>query len=58
MALRRMRVGQRCEITIPHLFAYGTRGLPPDVPPRATIIVDAELLELKRGYFVFKASPR
>jgi len=46
VAVQHMSVGQVCEVTIPSLYAYGTTGCPPQVPPRAVLIYKIELLRL------------
>merc|ERR1719264_169917 len=39
-----MKVGERAELTCPYDYAYGEKGFPGVIPPKATLIFDVELL--------------
>jgi FKBP-type peptidyl-prolyl cis-trans isomerase/DinB superfamily len=42
-----MRVGGKRRVFLPYQLAYGVRGNPPGVPPRAELIFDIELLSVE-----------
>lgn len=47
-ALRRMRKGDKWLLIVPFELGYGTRGNPPKIPKRATLIFEMELLDFAK----------
>lgn len=45
LAVPTMQVGERAEVECVALYAYGSEGHPPAIPPGATLVFDMELLE-------------
>jgi FKBP-type peptidyl-prolyl cis-trans isomerase len=44
IALSRMRVGDRCKVTIPYELAYGENGIPGTIPGKSDLVFDIEFL--------------
>jgi hypothetical protein len=42
-----MKVGGRRKLTIPSDLAYGDKGQPPKIPPKAALVFDIELLKIE-----------
>jgi len=44
MGVQKMSLGQKAEIIIPSLYAYGDKGYLPLVPPKATLVFEVEMI--------------
>jgi len=42
-----MKVGEKRTVTIPYYLAYGATGRSPTIPPRAKLVFELELIEIK-----------
>jgi FKBP-type peptidyl-prolyl cis-trans isomerase len=42
-----MRKGEKRTLIVPFWLAYGLEGRPPNIPPRATLVFDVELLDIR-----------
>lgn len=42
-----MRIGGKRRLVIPPQLGYGSRGIPGDVPPNATLVYDIELVDIR-----------
>ncbi|MFM1851799.1 MAG: hypothetical protein RIS54_1483 [Verrucomicrobiota bacterium] len=46
-ALLNMRKGEKRTLIVPHWLAYGVNGRAPRIPPRATLVFEVELLDIR-----------
>ncbi len=47
LTLPEMRLGERRRVIIPSELAYGARGAPPTIPPRAPLVFEIELVAIE-----------
>jgi len=47
--LQLLKVGERRLLIVPHELGYGTRGSPPKIPRRATLLFEVELIAFEPG---------
>ena len=48
IAIQMMKEGSKLQVIIPHEMGYGTRGEPPRIPRRASLVFEIELLKIER----------
>jgi len=46
LAVAKMRVGDRCKVTIPFELAYGERGIPGTIPGKSDLVFDIEFISI------------
>lgn len=56
-ALTRMHKGEKWLLIVPYELGYGTRGNPPKIPRRATLVFEMELIDFGRDLPVPGATP-
>jgi FKBP-type peptidyl-prolyl cis-trans isomerase len=49
-ALAKMKKGEKAMIYLPYFLAFGESGMPPKIPPYANIMMEVELLDVRKPY--------
>ena len=49
-ALMKMKKGEKAMVYLPYFLAFGTAGQPPAVPPYANLMMEVELLDIRKPY--------
>jgi len=47
-ALQKMKKGEKAQVVCPSSLAYGERGMPPDIPPGATLSFEVQLIDFHK----------
>lgn len=49
-ALMKMKKGEKAMVYVPYFLAFGEAGLPPKIPPYANLVIEVELLDVRKPY--------
>jgi len=49
-ALVKMKKGEKAMVYLPYFLAFGESGIPPKIPPYANIMMELELLDIRKPY--------